>query len=465
MVSDEPELKDCSSPESSNKIVHERITEIGYYYSCGNKELGPFTFEDQQNTQFYAELGAKLDVEPKEILAAHLRELTRQTTFNEVAEVLSSTIRHDLHTKLILFASGILTFTDEDQINIIMSSESSAGKSYNALEVAEYFPSNVVRFIATASPTAFFHDIGKWDKEANVLKVDLRQKIIVFLDQPHYTLMERLRPLLSHDRRELLYKITDKSKRGSLRTKNVVLQGFPTVWFCAAKFTLDEQEKTRALILSPETNREKLEESLRLAVARITDRSEFKRWVESHPRRRWLKSRVLDIQASGINQIIVNGQEEIYKKFLATHPRPIPRHQRDLPRIVCLIKAHALLNWHHRESPSKGTIIANKEDVEAGFWLYSLIAKSNELGLSPQIYEIYQSVIKPLLVDDESIDRKMIQARYQALYSRPLSEAKLRQDILPALEGAGLIVEEPDPADKRKMRVYPPHMRSLFLRC
>jgi hypothetical protein len=39
---------------------------------------------------------------------------------------------------------------------------------------------------------------------------------------------------MSHDQKELLYKITDKSKKGPLRTKNVILQGYSTVILCAA---------------------------------------------------------------------------------------------------------------------------------------------------------------------------------------------------------------------------------------
>ncbi len=155
----------------------------------------------------------------KDILKTRLAQVRRPTTFQEISDVLSSTIRQDQASKVILFCAGVLTFTDQDQINILMSGESAAGKSYTALEVISYFPSEIIHTIATASPTAFFHDHGVWDKERRVLVVDLKQKIIVFLDQPHYSLVERLRPLNSHDKRELLYKITDKSKRGSLRTK------------------------------------------------------------------------------------------------------------------------------------------------------------------------------------------------------------------------------------------------------
>jgi len=58
---------------------------------------------------------------------------------------------------------------------------------------------------------------------------------------------------------------------------------YPTIIFCAAKLSLDDQERTRVFILSPETSAEKLEESLRLAVARVGDRDAFKQWLESHP--------------------------------------------------------------------------------------------------------------------------------------------------------------------------------------
>lgn len=72
------------------------------------------------------------------------------------------------------------------------------------------FPSDRVIKIAYSSPTAFFHDQGAIDQETKIITVDLERKILIFLDQPHDQLLERLRPLLSHDQKELYYKITDK---------------------------------------------------------------------------------------------------------------------------------------------------------------------------------------------------------------------------------------------------------------
>jgi len=241
--------KDCVWLRLQGEIDWGSIVEEGRHL------LGSQTYENL--TEFIGSIPSKYKVSKEKAFSKPIEvwlekatlerafyEVRRPTNFEEVAEVLGCTIRHDQANKLILFAAGCLTFSDEDQFNILMSGESAGGKSYTAQEVVSYFPSDVIRWIGGASPSAFYHDenLGKWDPENHVLRVELRQKILIFLDQPGYQLMEKFRPLLSHDRRELLYKITDKSKHGALRTKNVVLVGFPTVIFCAAKLSLDEQE-------------------------------------------------------------------------------------------------------------------------------------------------------------------------------------------------------------------------------
>ncbi len=440
-----------------------RVTEVGTYYSTHfmQQELFVSVQDENENPQSDVILAKKLGVDVKDIMAARFQDVCRPTNFEELADVLGSTIRHDRSNKLILLCGGVLTFTDQDQNNFIMSGESSGGKSYTALEIASYFPHNILRIMATASPTAFFHEHGTWDKENHVLRVDLRQKLLIFLDQPHYTLMERLRPLLSHDRRELLYKITDKSKRGSLRTKSVVLEGYPTVFFCAAKLSLDEQEKTRTFILSPETDQEKLRESVLLRIKRDSDREAFSDWVNLHPRRRWLKSRIEAIQKAGIDQVIIQDQDLVYERFMKSHRHLAPRHQRDVSRIVSLIKAHALLNFWHRQRVREKTIQATNEDIEAGFSLYSEIAESNELGLSPQLYEIYTSVIKPLLDPERALRKDEVASAYLERYGRPLPWRRLDREILPSLEAATLIRLEPDPNDRRRMVVYPPHAGNI----
>lgn len=101
-------------------------------------------------------------------------------------------------------------------------------------------------------------------------------------------------------------------------------------------------------------------------------------------------------------------------------------------------------------------IVANEDDIEAGVELYEKIAESNELGLSPYIMSVYEEAIKPLLKKSEGTTRKEIQSRYYAVHQRFLSTQTLQKEILPSLELASVIRQEPDPSDKRRWLMLPP---------
>jgi len=433
--------------------VFMRVSAEGSWYSNGTQEDGPFTTQQEKEPGFIDKVATDLSTTAEAIQQARQAAILRPMSLDDVAEILDTTIRRDYATKLILFLAGLLTFTNEDQINVLMAGEASGGKSYLAIEITSYFPSGVPMVIGTASPAAFIHDLGEYDKETRTVRIDLRGRIIVLLDQPHYMLLQRLRALLSHDVKELQFKITDRTKSGAHRTKNVIIIGYPTFMFCSAKMFLEEQELTRCFILSPETTHEKLDESLRLLAAKVGDREAYRAWVENHPLRKLLKDRISALKSQMIHEVRVEDQEGVCRRFLEKHPRLAPRHQRDFPRILALIKGHALLNFAHRAKSegSDRTIVATKEDEEAAFKLYGMIAESNELGLAPEVYEVYTKVLRPLLRERQLVTRQQFLNRYYKFYGRLLSERRLSREVLPSLEAKGLVTQEPDPSDRRKM--------------
>jgi hypothetical protein len=83
-------------------------------------------------------------------------EVTRDVTYEEIAAILSTSIKKDNPNKLISFNGMLLAQTNKDQVNIGFQAESAAGKSYIAYELASYFPPNEVLKIASASPAAFY---------------------------------------------------------------------------------------------------------------------------------------------------------------------------------------------------------------------------------------------------------------------------------------------------------------------
>jgi len=374
-------------------------------------------------------------------------------SMNEVLDVLSLTIKEDNANKLITFLCQLSAYTEDSQFNISFNSPSSTGKTYLPLEIASLFPDGDVKAVGYCSPTAFFHDCSVVDKERNVLVVDLSRQILIFLDQPHTLLLQHLRPLFSHDKKEILIKITDKSKGIGHRTKNILIIGFPAAIFCSATLKLDEQEATRFLLLSPEVTQEKIRQAIYEKSRKLSDNKTYKLALENNPKRRALKERIIAIKEEHIENIIITTHKKLEEVFLNRKSLLKPRFTRDIERLSSLTKMSAILNLWHRER--KGfDVITNEEDFYKGLRLWEKIYESQEYNLPPYVYNLYKQIFLPLFNEKEGLTRQDIMRKHYELYERPLPDWELRRDILPMVEMAGLIIQEPDPDDRRRMLVY-----------
>jgi len=400
---------------------------------------------------------------PEKIDASQFKPLTEK----EIVETLGLTIKRDEENKLITFLCELSAYTENSQLNISFNAPSSTGKSYIPTEIARLFPEDDVVEVGYCSPTAFFHDVGEYDKERNGYLVDLSRKILIFLDQPHTLLLQHLRPLLSHDKKEIRLKITDKSQRAGLKTKNIFLRGFPAVIFCTAGLTADEQEATRFMLLSPETNQEKIRQAIYEKIKKETDSEKYENLLEENPGRKALKERIRAIKLENIQGIKIGSPGELEKMFFGQNKMLKPRHQRDIGRIISLVKAFALLNLWFREREGS-IIIANEDDIKEAFNVWDTISESQELNLPPYVYKLFQEVIMQAwneknqgrdefeqITGQLGLSRREIQRKHVQIYGRTLADWFLRQQIIPLLESAGLICQEPDPSDKRKMLIYP----------
>ncbi len=346
----------CDNPNcswSSRKNV--RGIEIvfdgaAFTFRYGDRVAGPYTNIYRLEPQ---ELAEKLGIDNENTTFARFTALQifeeAELGIEDLVEALGITIKHDDINKAVTFLVMLSAFTYDDQLNLSFRAESSTGKSYIPLEVSTLFPQERVIRIAYSSPTSFFHDRGVVDEETKEITIDLEKKILIFLDQPHDQLLERLRPLLSHDQKELHYKITDKREKLGLRTKNVKIIGFPSVIFCSGRLKMDEQESTRMILLSPEVSQEKFREAVYLKILKEADEEAFREYVESNPKRKALRERVKKIAKLNIKKIIIEKPEKIAERFISSRKILKPRHARDAGRIMALIKTMALLNYDHRK--------------------------------------------------------------------------------------------------------------------
>ena len=370
-------------------------------------------------------------------------------------EILGLTVKQDRENKLTTFLCMLSAFSENSQFNISYNAPSSTGKSFIPLEIAQLFPKEDVKKTGYASPTAFFHERGEFSKELGGYEVNLERKILIFLDQPHSLLLQHLRPLLSHDDKIIVLKITDKTQKWGLKTKNVLIKGFPSVIFCTGSLNIDEQEATRMILLSPETTQEKIREAIWGKIERESDPEAYKTWLEADERRQELKERIQAIKEKNIRHIIVPQPEKIYEQFVSKYRFLKPRHSRDISRLMSLIKSLALLNLWNRQGKEQD-IIANEDDIKEAFEIWDKISESQELGIPPYIYRLYQEVIVPAWKEKENdLSRQEIIQKHFQIYGRSLPDWQLRRQIIPMLDSAGLILQEPDPVDRRRMLIRP----------
>jgi len=416
---------------------------------------------------------------------------------DEILSILGGTIKEDNTTKLILFHAMVLNYTAEDQMNVAINAASSTGKSYIANEISKFFPKDDVKIIGYATPQSFFYEHGKvvnekgvrvptkidyvlkelekwiednpevterggitkwkteraakekqlkaqYDRMEKTRLVDLHQRIIIFVDQPHAELLKRIRPLLSHDAKTIPSKHVGRTgSDGAFKTQTILLRGYPTVIFCSASYLRDEQEQTRVILLSPETTQRKQEEAIKLGAEALSDRETFRQTVKEHPGRRELIRHIRRIKKRDFQQIVLKPKliNVIRDRFLEKQLKP--RHQRDFKYQVALAKAHCLLNYANRTKKGK-TLYATMRDINAAIEMYSPIEASNERGLPPEAYRVYLDIIEGQCKN--AVSYAVLKHRYQECYGRSIDHYRLLQ-IVDALVAAGLIekdVRHPD---------------------
>ena len=394
------------------------------------------------------------------------QKLYPEISMQKLLNVLDLTIKEDSVSKLITFYCMLSAYTHDSQINVSFNAPSASGKTYITKEVAQLFPDEDKIESHGASPTSFYHSEGEVDEERNAKVVSLERKILLFYEQPNPILQTKLRPVLSHDKWEAIHRITNKNKSGGNRTELIILQGFPATVFCSAGLRLDEQEATRAILLSPEPSQAKIQAAIELQNMRGTDEKAYIEWLESQPERVDLKERILAIRDEHVKHIKLPDNGAIKERFYKAFPKLRQRHARDFTHLQQLIKVIALLNlWHRKQSD--GSIVANQSDIDQAFELWEQLAQSQNLGIPPTAIHFYKTYILPTFYDlvaahpntdpySIGVSREQLSREYLHLEKTTLPETYLRKEILPQLEASGLITQQvPEIGDRRTKLIYP----------
>lgn len=389
-----------------------------------------------------------------------------EMSMQELLKVLDLTIKEDNVSKLITFYCMLSAYTHDSQINVSFNAPSSSGKTYITTEIAKLFPDEDKIESSGASPTSFYYTEGEEDEERNAKVISFERKILLFYEQGNAAIQTKLRPILSHDSWEINYRITNKNKSGGNRTELIILQGYPATVFCSAGLRLDEQEATRAILLSPEPSQAKIQAAIELQNKRGTDEKSYYEWLESCPERVALKERIIAIRDEYVEHIKLPNNDAIKQRFYSSFQKLRQRHTRDFTHLQQLIKVIALLNlWHRKQSD--GSLVANQSDIDQAFELWEQLAQSQNLGIPPTAIHFYKTYILPTFYDlvtahpkidpySLGVSREQLSREYLHLEKTTLPETYLRKEILPQLEASGLIIQQvPEVGDRRSKLIYP----------
>ena len=379
----------------------------------------------------------------------------KEMRLEDLEATLDLTIKYEKENKCILFLACLTAYTEEDQLNVYLVGPSSSGKTYLMKEIAEFFPSEDKEILAEASPTSFKHRKPISDPVTGEHYVDLERKILLFQDTPNFQLQKTLRPLMSHDSKFTEYQTTDKGKDTEHIAKQSLIKGFPVIIVCSANEKLDEQEATRALVLSPEVFEEKTNAGVIMANRRTANPEQYKKEINNNPQRRELMERIRFIKNLHINSVIIPFPKKTLTKFKSISKTNQPRAQRDIQHFNSLVKAGAMLNAPFRLDGNKN-IIATETDLEMATRLWEKMHKSAELGVSPYLWVFYKNYILPPFERNgkKAIKRRDIINEFYEKTREHITADKFRKSILPNLESAGVVKNLEIPG-KREHLVLP----------
>jgi hypothetical protein len=377
---------------------------------------------------------------------------------------LDQRIKRDYSVKISVILTGLSAFLVHS-INLFLKGESSVGKSYNVTEVLRYFPEECVWFLGGISPKSLVHYHGvllnkkgeKIDIDYRPTKpnkkdfgnsedfekavhnyqeqlkdrreemrdsytlVDLSHKILVFLESPSFETFQLLRPILSHDKEQIQYQFVDKSAKGQLQTRKVILKGWPATIFLSTDFRYIEELATRSFTVTPGNAEKKIIEANTLTNLIASLPWQFKESTEAFKTIRMLIERLRENCSKSNIDVVV--------PFLNLHelfPHKISRDMRDFQHFIQLLKAVTLLYYYQRPWTNLDRdrlLVATLGDVCIALNLYGKIFETTRTGTEKRILDFYNDIVKTR----NAWYLKDLTAAYNTRHLKKLSEESIRQ--------------------------------------
>ncbi|MCH7561920.1 MAG: hypothetical protein IIC67_11280, partial [Thaumarchaeota archaeon] len=372
---------------------------------------------------------------------------------------------------------------------------SSEGKTYATVEVFKIFPKEDIISVGRMSPTALIHQNGILvdenlnpieskiesldyeienadDKETRnqakkekkeLLKtaknlINLKGKVLLFLDTPDIKLWDVLKPILSHDMYQITFKTTQTD--GSLKVKESIIQGWPAVIFCSAKNEAQDriwdEIETRFDITSPNTSIKKYQAanaytSLKMGTpsfaSLLVGDDEDKKYAEFHVGK--IKEQLCKLDRG--NTIWNPFQKIISDSF----PNKDGSSMRHFNRLIAYCNLSTMLH-----ASQKYKILFETKDGKEEIYLISDISDVdnaiNMIGelsaIPPILINFVNDIFIPAITEiiTEGVTTKQLAEKYIAVYQKDITAKKILENFIKPLNNYGIVDFKENIDDKRQ---------------
>jgi hypothetical protein len=428
-----------------------------------------------------------------------------ETPLQQITRYANTVIKEDPKLVDQLIRVCLSTYTD-NPINIALLAPSSDGKTYATVKITDLFPKEDVIAVGGMSPTALIHQTGYLiDKDGNPLQeklnsideqikeakdknekealkeqkknllngarncVDLKNKIILFLDNPNSATYEMLKPIMSHDKKEIIYNTTKGD--GSLTVKETVIRNWAVFIFCSAKNEARnevwQEIKTRVLMTSPNSSVKKYKEAIRYNMLKRGLPSWASSVYHNNEDEKWTKFYIADYKKK-LNKLFHDDNPIVnvfYSKLTEIFPSSQGDNMRDADRLLSFIELETILNADYR--PVYELEFDDKVNSAIITTIYDIDKACKVLGdigdLPPEKMKFYDDVFCSLverkrLSDSEilgevGLTSSELVEEYTRVTGKTTNTKKILENYLQPLVDAGVLDSFVD-KDKRNQNKY-----------
>lgn len=404
-----------------------------------------------------------------------------------IEERIGKRIKKDYSAKTVAFLTGVSAYTKEP-LNNDISELSGAGKTHNATNSLIFFPPEDVWALGGLSPTAIYHEYGVMiDKDGNEIDlgdapnkeefkekfkdpkefrlefneaarnwrrirmgskqlIDMSNKILVFLQTPSEETISMMYAILSHDKEEVEFKITNPKTH---HVDKIVVRGWPAVIFCCTREKWLEELSTRSLMTSPDTDPDK-----------ILKAQEFSAEMSSEP---WLKGEWLD-EERVITDFLktlksymknISGVVGPYDKGLPSfYPHELRRDMRDFNHFKTIRDTITVLYFMQRptmEYKGKTYLVSTITDLVNTQRIFEGIIESTRRGITTHLLTFFHEVLET----HSTWETSEISDAYNKKYPDDPRSSDVLRNWMKTLSYAGLLDIKPNPDDRRGYLYFP----------